>query len=386
MKITHVALCGPVTDNWSYQDNLLPKFHKRLGFEVSMITSKFIWGDQGEIKKDTRGSYINEHGIKTIRLQSAWKTTISSKLKKYKNVYSTLEKENPDILFIHGVQFLDMKKIVKYIDKHSNVIVYVDNHADFSNSATNWLSKNILHKRLWKNMAKKIEPYTKKYYGVLPARVDFLNEVYNIPKEKIELLVMGIDDDQVENLKEKFDRDKFREKFGISSDDFLIVTGGKIDSAKKQTLLLMEAVQNINDKNVKLIVFGSVEKELREKVQQLADGKKIQYLGWIDPKECNKYFYSSDLVIFPGRHSVFWEQVAGLGRPLVVKFWEGTTHIDAGGNCKFLYEDNTTEIQKVVEDLLNRKKNYDKMLQIAKSKAQKNFLYSNIAKQSLELK
>lgn len=383
MKLTHISLCGPVTDFWSYQDNLLPKFHKQLGYEVSMITSKYIWDSKGSIVVDNRDVYINEHGIKTIRINNTWRTNINSKLKKYEDICSVLEIENPDVLFIHGIQFLDIKEIVKYIKLHPDLVVYVDNHADFSNSATNWLSKNILHKLIWRYTANIIEPYAKKFYGVLPARVNFLNEMYNIPQNKLELLVMGIDDDQLKNLNENFSRDKFRKKYNIEPDDFLIVTGGKIDSSKKQTLNLMKAVQKVESSKIKLIVFGSVSDELKEKVEQMSDGTKVQYIGWINPNECNKYFYSADIAVFPGRHSVFWEQVVGLGVPIIVKYWKGTNHIDVGGNCKFLYENNIDEIQIKIEELYNDKEKYNRMLEIARKNGPKKFLYSNIAKESL---
>ena len=252
MKLVHISLCGPVTDGLSYQDNLLPKYHKKIGFDVSMITSKYIW-DKGNISIDNRDIYLNEYGIKTIRLESKKNTTIHSKFKRYQNLYETLSNEKPDILFIHGVQFLEVRNIVSYLDKNPQVKVYVDNHADFSNSATNWLSKNILHKILWRRMAKIVEPYTEKFYGVLPSRVDFLNEIYKIPKEKIELLVMGADDEKVENTISLKLGEEVRTRYGITDEEFLIVTGGKIDNAKRQTLLLMEAVKNISNMKIKLI-------------------------------------------------------------------------------------------------------------------------------------
>ena len=43
-----------------------------------------------------------------------------------------------------------------------------------------------------------INPYVNKFYGVLPARVDFLINEYKLPKNKVELLVMGADDDCIE--------------------------------------------------------------------------------------------------------------------------------------------------------------------------------------------
>jgi 1,2-diacylglycerol 3-alpha-glucosyltransferase len=105
---------------------------------------------------------------------------------------------NPDIIFTHGCQFLDIKHIARYAKLHPKVKVYVDNHSDFSNSARNFLSKNILHKIIWRYCANLIEPYTTKFYGVLPARVDFLKNIYKIPRDKVELLVMGADDEKVE--------------------------------------------------------------------------------------------------------------------------------------------------------------------------------------------
>ena len=35
-KILHICLSGIVTDNFLYQDNLLSKYHKRLGYKVSL--------------------------------------------------------------------------------------------------------------------------------------------------------------------------------------------------------------------------------------------------------------------------------------------------------------------------------------------------------------
>ncbi|MFL2136568.1 glycosyltransferase [Ruoffia sp. FAM 24228] len=384
MKITHIALCGPVTDGLSYQDNLLPKYHKENGFEVSMITSKFIWSKKGKIVKDKRNEYINEYGIKTIRLDTKREAKFSNKFKKYINLFEAIENEEPNVLFIHGVQFLDIAIIKRYLDTHRNILVYVDNHADFSNSASNWLSKNILHKIIWRYCAQLIEPYTKKFYGVLPARVDFLVDIYKVPQQKVELLLLGAEDDKVKKALNKRNIRQIRENHSIEEDDFLIVTGGKIDDAKKQTLLLMDAVRQINNPRIKLIIFGSVAEELREQVVKLIDDKKIQYIGWINGEESYKYFAASDLVVFPGRHSVYWEQVVAIGIPMIVKYWEGTTHIDIGGNCLYLEKDSKIEIQEKIEYLLNYPNKHAEMKSIAQSSGKKEFLYSRISAKSIK--
>jgi glycosyltransferase involved in cell wall biosynthesis len=327
--------------------------------------------------------YKNQDHVTMIRLSTQKNKPYTYKFKRFENLYPTIEEISPDVLFIHGCQFIDIKIIVKYLKAHPNIVTYVDNHADFSNSASNWLSKNILHKLIWRHYAKMIDRYIKKFYGVLPARVDFLIDVYKLPKEKVELLVMGADDELVEKAKNPEVKRYLRKKYNIAQDDFLIMTGGKIDLAKRQTLLLMQAVQSIPSERVKLIVFGSVVDELKNQVQDLADGKKVQYIGWIDANESYEYFASADLVVFPGRHSVFWEQVVAQGIPMIVKYWQGTTHIDIGGNCQFLYEDSVDEIQHVIESLVDYSEKYQQLWDAAQKSVKNNFLYSEIAKKSL---
>ena len=374
MKILHLCLGNFYVDNHSYQENMLPKFHAKMGYDVEIIASLISFDKNGDECVLEKGqSYVNEYGIPVTRLEFR-RFKGSKKLKMFVGTYEALKKSSPDIIFIHGCQFSDMKYVVKYLKNHPDVKVYVDNHADFSNSATNWFSKNILHKMLWRRCAKMIEPYTEKFYGVLPARVDFLINMYKNPKEKVELLIMGADDESVE--KAEGSAEFIRAENGISQQDFLIVTGGKINLFKTQTLLLMEAVHKL--KNVTLLVFGSVVPEMKEKFESLCY-ENVKYIGWIDSKSSYKYFAAADLAVFPGRHSVFWEQAAAQGKPMIVKYWEGTTHIDTGKNVRFLYKDSAEEIEK---EILYAMENIDEMKKSAEENAV-NFLYSNIAKKSI---
>lgn len=383
MKILHICLANFYIDNHSYQENILTKYHKKLGHEVEIIASLVSFDENGNTcLLDKGSSYINEHGIPITRLEYK-KNLTSKRLRKYLGTYKAISKANPDIIFIHGCQFVDIKEVVNYLKENPNITVYVDNHADFVNSAKNWLSKNILHKIIWKKCAHIIEPYTKKFYGVLPARVDFLKKVYKLPEEKIELLLMGADDERVLEVKKNNSRDEIRKKHSIEPNDFLIITGGKINETKRQTLLLMEAVHQINRENVKLIVFGSVIEELKEAVIELADDSNVKYIGWINSEKSYDYFIASDLVVFPGSHSVLWEQAVGQGIPVMVKYWKGITHIDLTGNCIFLYDDSIAEMKEKIEYLVNNSNLYNDMKKNAEEKGLKNFSYLNIAKDSI---
>jgi len=382
MRIVHIGF-SPVTDGWNYQDNLLPKYHYKLGHEVWYITGQWVWGEAGKLKPIFDNKYKNRDHVTMIRLSTIKNKPYTYKFKRFENLYPTIEEINPDILFIHGCQFVDIKVIVDYLQRHPEVTVYVDNHADFSNSASNWLSKNILHKIIWRHYAKMIEPYTKKFYGVLPARVDFLVDVYNLPKEKVELLVMGADDELVEKAKTPEVRQSLRKNYGIAPDDFLIMTGGKIDLAKRQTLLLMQAVQNLPDEHVKLIVFGSVVDELKEEIARLSDGAKVQYIGWIDAHDTYNHFAMADLVVFPCLHSVFWEQVVGLGLPALFNRIDGFDHVDLGGNCIFIDGNDENDIREKIYYLVNNSQVLQEMKNVAEEKGMNSFSYARIAKHSL---
>lgn len=163
------------------------------------------------------------------------------------------------------------------------------------------------------------------------------------------------------------------------------MSGGKIDHAKQQTLLLMEAVKELSHKfPVKLIVFGSVSNELKDEVNKLSDGTIVNYIGWIQPDDSYDFFSAADLVVFPGRHSVFWEQVVGIGKPLVVKYWDGTTHVQVNGNAEFLIKDSAEEIKNKISGILdNNKYKYNQMLVAATGKAKQRFSYREIALRSL---
>lgn len=384
MKVVNICLGGPFTDGLSYQENLITKYMVKNGHKVWVLAPRWVWNSDGEQVQTNEIKYINPDGVHVLRLAMNGKEDIKNKFRTFRGVYKILEKINPDFIFIHNVAYRDIATVAQYLKDHPNVKAVADNHADFSNSGTNWISKNFLQKGIWRHYAKKLIPYVNKFYGVLPARVDYLSDVYGIPKEKCELLVMGADDELVEKAKNPNVIKEMRDRYNIHSDDFLIMTGGKIDQWKTQTLLLMEAVQKIKNPKVKLIVFGSVVDELKNKVNALADGTKVQYIGWQQSADSYPLFAASDLVVFPGRHSVFWEQVIGQGIPMLVKDWLGTHHVDLGGNVEFLIQDSVEEIQEKIEELINNPEKYQTMKRAAEDKGMKTFSYKEIAKRAVE--
>lgn len=384
MKILHICLTAQFNENLSYQENLITKYHSLAGHDVAIIapTLKIKADGSGEEFVDA-GEKLIDYNIKLIRLPYKHNLKFSLKFRTYKGLEEKLYQEKPDFIFIHGVQFLDIKIVAKYLKKHPKVRLVADNHADYYNSASNWLSLNILHKIIWKHCAKSIEPYCEKFYGVKPIRCAFLKDVYGIPESKIDLLPLGADDYRIKELDTPDVKHKIRNLYGIEDTDFLVTTGGKLDPIK-QTDLLLEAISNLKNqyKNLKLLYFGSITSELQEIFNKYTDGKTIIYAGWKNTDEITEIFLASDLVVFPGRHSVLWEHAIASKIPCVFKKYKGVEHVNVNNNCLFLSQNSSKEIQTVVEDLLNDKEKYN-ILKENSIKAADHFSYSNISLKAL---
>lgn len=383
MRILHICVTGPYTDGFNYQENMLTKCQIKAGHEVYIIASQWEWSKGGKIEKHKGDSeYVNADGVCVKRLPIKGDKDVFYRYKRFLGFYNELEKIEPEVIFVHNLQFFDIDRIAKYAKTHS-VKIFADNHADFSNSARSKLAVTF-YKIVWRYMAQMIEPYTTKFYGVLPARVDFLKDVYKLPAEKCELLVMGADDEEVERAGTIENQQKVRNDLGIAKDDFLIVTGGKIDEWKTQTLLLMDAVKKIDNDKVKLLIFGPVSEGIKAKFDDILDKQKMRYISWANTKQSYDCFAIADLVVFPGRHSVYWEQAAGQGKPMICKYWKGTTHIDVGGNVIFMKKDDISEITSILEDIIYDRNKYNIMKNVAESKAMHEYSYMSISRKVTE--
>ncbi len=384
MKVLHCCLAAFYVDGYGYQENILPKMHKLQGHDVRIIASTETYIENSQLGYVEPKSYFNEDSIPVTRIPYVkWiPHVIAKKLRIYNGLYKLLEEYKPDIIFLHNIQFISIVEIIKFSQNNKNVKIYADGHIDFINSARNWVSKNILHKLIYKWCAKSIEPYVEKFWGVTPLRVDFFKDVYGIDERKVDLLVMGIDDSAVDLTQRESIRKSIRNKLKIDKDDFVIVTGGKIDR-KKNIHILMKVVEELNTNDIKLIVFGTPSNELKEEIEELSKSKNIVNVGWISPKQVYDYLFASDLAFFPGTHSVLWEQAVGVGLPGVFKKWDGMQHVDIGGNCIFIDNGDKKEIEVTINKIKNDKKLLTKMKNIAVNKGIHEFSYHEIAKKAI---
>ncbi|EOS14421.1 MULTISPECIES: glycosyltransferase family 4 protein [Parabacteroides] len=386
MKIVHLCMAGPYTQGYSYQENILPKYHVKLGFDVTVLTSMQTMDAATSTIKEIHAKQpviFEENGFKVVRIPFKEKVpkVISRRFRMYANFFTYLEIEKPDIIFTHGTCFVDSRQLVKYLKLHPKVICYSDCHTDYYNSARNFLSKYILHGIVWRYFSHLSEPYIKMCFGTTPWRCDFMHEMYGFPLQKLKCIPMGVDDDNIPSYENA--RSYVKSKFNIKDSDFLIVTGGKIDEAKN-IHHLGYTIRKMENPNVKLLIFGSIVSTMEDSFEPLRCCPNIIFAGWSDATQVMNYLRASNLCCFPGTHSTMWEQAVGVGIPAIYNDWgKSMHHLNINGNCIFIDGKNETAIADTIRGLIFSDK-YQNLKQKAE-KASIHFKYSEIAKQSIEM-
>ena len=254
-----------------------------------------------------------------------------------------------------------------------------DNHCDYVNSLHSPITR-ILHKTFFRYyVVNKLIPHVKLFYGVTPSRCTFLKEVYGVPDDRIKLLVMGADDRSMRLEKRLQLRKEVRGRYGIKDDDFLIVTGGKIDRLKN-IHILANAVNSIQNEHVKLLVFGKINEDMQP-IFDAEDSQRIIRIGWVNSDKVYELFYAADLIVFPGLHSVLWEQAVASKTPCAFSKMKGFEHVNINGNCILMEGKDSLFYQNMISELLESPQSYLALKDSCEDPQIEAFYYSNIARQ-----
>lgn len=383
MNIVHIAPNAVFTDGWTYQENLLLKYQMKLGHTVTLLTRNhaFVDGKETEVPCSDE---ICSGGFRVIRLKK--KSPFGDRsinLFSFLDVYALLLELKPDMVFVHGMVSATIFQVAKYKRKvNKNLVIVQDNHMDYNNIETKSSLTGRISALTYRAYYKMNDKYIDRVYGVTPRRREYAIKVYGVPEEKTDVLIMGADDEKIQFDRKAEIRSEIRKKYGIPDDAFLIVTGGKIDRVKN-IHLLMKAIEPYESAH--LLIFGMVLDDMREEFDALlAANSRISYAGWISGDQVYDYFFAGDLVCFPGLHSVLWEQACAAKVPCLFTYLEGMTHVNNGGNAAFLETVNLENLQKMIGELLFTQRYYE-MKRAAESEKTDIYLYSGIAKKTLEL-
>lgn len=359
MKV--LMLCEFYDENLEFQENLLAKAYIKNGHQVVVIASTFesvfdYYDGRHDKSLPTRVYF--DQGTKIIKLP--FKFNILNRLRKYIDITKILVEESPDLVYIHDIM-LNLDEVVAYKRKHPHCRIILDYHGDYSNAGKNWLSLRVLHGVIRKWYLDKGRKHFSRIFPITPGSVKFLNEVYSVPLEEMELLPLGVDVDKSKSVRSALDRNILREKFGVLKNDFVIFTGGKL-AQRKKTELLIRAVNNLDRKDVHLFVIGEFHQkddDYKQEVLREAKGNKnIHFIGWLNSANVYEYLNAADLAVFPASQSIMWQQAIGMALPLIVGDTgkQDPSYLNPYGNMVILPNDKITVecIAKEIKNLLDR--------------------------------
>ena len=384
MKIVHVALAGPYTDNWSYQDNILPRVQHRQGHEVTVIATCFKHENDDRIVPTPPGDYHLDDGVRVIRVplsQTGLRGKLNRFLRPY-NIYPLLRSLQPDLIMLHSLGIGESnRQIERFIKENPTCILVGDNHMYNTLDAVRETTlKMRIIDRYYHNARKRLYPYYKKVFGITPACVDFAIKKYGIDASKVALLPLGFDPELCLWQQRDMIRKAFREKHGIKEEETVIIHGGKIIPRRK-TPETIQAVQMLNSAKVRLVIFGAISPEMKPLVEPLLEKYKenVLYLGSVKPEVYNEAYLASDLALFPGGQSVLWQEAIGCGLPILVGNDDYLDYLNQGGNAEFIDDTSICGIYKKLTEVLAPEK-YHAMKLAAENDGRDFFSYERIAK------
>jgi len=183
---------------------------------------------------------------------------------------------------------------------------------------------------------------------------------------------------------------KTRESLGLSDDEFIFITVGRLIKRKNLGLLLDVFKLICSKIHSKLIIVGDgpEKKELEQKAIDLGIENSVKFLGFIDNAEKFQYLNASDIYISTAFHEgfgiVFLEAMES-GLPIISFDRGGQKDFLINGKTGYLVPLNNKEIllNKVFELLENHNKR--KEIKVFNRNYVKDFYIQNCADQYLKL-
>lgn len=389
MNIVHVCLNGPYNDNWGYQDNLIPKYHKKFGNTVTVIAqNKQHNENSGEIEETDTGDYFLQDGVRVIRVSKQ-----RSFIKKFADVFSPYDIYDllitlkPDFIIVHGlIGSVSALQVYKYIKGNTHCAAVADIHQDFYNSPVKSSIKYTVIRSLHRMLNRKMYSCYRKIYYMAPSCKKYAQEYYKVPEDMLELLPLGFDADLIDSGERFMIREEIRKKYNYNENDIIVCHGGKLDS-KKMTSNLIVALAKLHkeDERIKLIIFGSFNADVKSDLENriLENNDFVNYVGMLTSEEYYKIYLASDIAAFPGSQSVLWQQAIASGLAVFVKWHTGVEYLDLGGNIGYFSDSSVEEIFTELKNAIKNGK-YKHMKEVAEDKGTSFFSYERISKKMLE--
>lgn len=318
MKILHLCLACFYIDNYTYQENILPRINHEDGHDVRILASTETFVDNVHLGYVEPSEYVTEYGVPIKRLPyvKVGNGFVTHKFRAYSHLYEEIIDFAPDVILCHGQGFWSVRDVIRYKKAHPAVKLYADTHTDYYTSATNWLSLHILHRVFYRRLVRLALPYLEKYLCISDECRRFSIENYGVPEELTEFYPLG----GILPTEEAYQahRAARRAELGLQPGELLLVHAGKLEPQKK-TDALLRAFAAVPELKARLAVIGSIPEEHKaELLAQMDADPRVTYLGWKSGDDLQEYLCAADLYCQPGKVSAIMQNAVCCRCPVML--------------------------------------------------------------------
>jgi len=382
MKIVHITMVDEYSEGWAYHRNILSERNRADGNDVTIITTKYRMGDHGESVLDKEGIFYTKTGIKVVRLPDALPFIprfAQDRLHWTKDLYDAIEKERPEIIFVHNLQFFNLGAVTKYKRDHSSVVLIGDTHADrFVGIGSHPRWSEFVHKDIFGPQLRRNFKYFDKFCYIGLEQKKFFEEMYKISLKDAEFTPLPAP--IVERPEKEELRKEIREELGLTDGTLLFVHSGKLAKPKRTKDILI-ALKKSGIK-CRLIIIGSIPEDNMELSEMFEDEPRASYLGWKSGDDLRRYLAAADLYLQPGNMSVTMQNALATGTPVMIYPHESYKYF-LGDDA--IYVKSVDDISKCFSDIQSDRSILTNLSSKAYEVAHKYFDIGNQAKMMYQL-
>lgn len=279
--------------------------------------------------------------------------------------------------------------VTKYVIENK-FDVFVNESADFTafKKISDYLGKDKCFAHLHSEF--KCEKIIDDTFGTIISVSDYIKNKW--------LLTSKLSKDQIVVLRNCVDKDRFckdicdeeinriKTNLGFDKNDFIVLFCGRIVE-EKGALELIEAINNIKDDNVKLMVIGSPNFGKETKTRYLSEveqvisrcKERIIFTGYVDNSELYKYYAICDCSVVPSTYEdpAPLVPIEGLmaEKPLIITNSGGAIeYVDE--KCAIIVEKEKNLIENLTNSIIYLKRNHDVCCSMQENAKERSKLYT----------